>query len=142
MNGFDRATLTSEWVQAMAAGTFLTPKHDPSCVSATTYSSFRSVLSFEAASRLEDFLRSGHYSISQYQNQNPLHGGYQYVLRPSDKNFVVGSGVPPMASVPHGTCDAFVVVSGQQMGWHIYADQLSTIQQRVAAGSRKLVTTI
>jgi len=48
-------------------GTLMTPKHDPGKLG-TTYAEYRSVLSFELASNLENFINSGEFKIVEYQH--------------------------------------------------------------------------
>jgi hypothetical protein len=133
MTGIDKSALISAWKGAMQAGTFLTPKHDPANVT-VTYAGFRSVLAPDAALSLEGFFASGDYGITAYRNANPIHGGMQYVVKPRGSGIVLGSGVPAGGTVTSGTMDVFVVVSGQQVGWHIYVDHSTGIQHQENQG--------
>jgi hypothetical protein len=51
----------------------VTPKHDPNNLGQMTYSSYRSISSYELASKLERFITSENYDVIEYRNLNTKH---------------------------------------------------------------------
>ena len=59
--------------QALRNNELMTPKHDPNNLGEVTYSSYRSVLSYELANNLESFIDSEEYDVIEHENANPKH---------------------------------------------------------------------
>src|SRR5882724_6147307 len=98
-------------------GTLMTPKHDPGKLG-TTYAEYRSVLSFELASNLENFINSGEFKIVEYQHA-PYAASPTYLeLEPTgNSNFSVpASGVPTNSPMATTALDRLVAVSGVNLG--------------------------
>lgn len=122
---------------AAQRGTLLTPKHHPSGLGTTSYSSYRSVMTPELADQLDQFVASGDYSATLYQNtQFPASPDYVVITPNSGSQFSVpGSGVPPQAPQPTHPLDCIVAVSGQTQGWHVYCENLASVAAKETAGS-------
>lgn len=128
----DRADLVNNWKAGIEAGSFLTPKHHPSGVGNPS-PSFRSITTLDE-SGLGKFLDAHEYIISEYYNNNEPQSPAYYVIKPSDPDFVPGSGIPPQSPPTHAL-DRLVVVSGTKQGWHIFANQQDCIDKEVSGGN-------
>jgi hypothetical protein len=111
---------TGTWLQAIADGTFVTPKHSPASTG-TVYPTYRSITVTDP-SGLYQFFRDGKYTIEKFANQSFPNSPDYYVITPGDTTFVPGSGVMANSQNPSHPLDRFVVVSGVKQGWHVYAE--------------------
>jgi len=127
--------IVSEWTKALDSGTFLAPKHDPASLS-ITFASFRTVLTPEASSSLASFIKSGDYSVRQYEDSKFPNGPGIFEIVPSGSSpfKVAGSGVASGSLTPSGSYDRLVVVSGSNQGWHTYAEDSSRITGSAGSG--------
>jgi hypothetical protein len=122
--------LQRTWLDAIAKGTFVTDKHHPDSLSAGL-KGYRSVVDDDALSVLPDFIKSGLYSVSAYQNyaipNHPI-----YFVKPDPNTIdVSGSGVPSYAVTTNGIYDAFLVVHSKDKGPHIYAYSMIDTEDHV-----------
>jgi hypothetical protein len=126
-------------LSANAAGTLLTPKHDPDKLG-IIWSKPRSVLSSELAENLESFLKDGNYTVIEYENSGFPHSPMYWEIIPDpESTFTVpGSGVPAYSMEPSTALDRLVAVSGTFQGLHLYAEDSYNIQARVASGGLRL----
>jgi len=124
----NRQHMLDHWKDAIAKGTFLTSKHDPASVG-TVHPKFRTV-TVMSAPEIKTFIDSGDYSLRLFRNaKQPQSPDYIEII-PKDSSMVAGSGVQAHSPVPTTACDRFVAVSGVQQGWHLFAEQSATIQQK------------
>ena len=128
-----RQELLAEWTEALASGTFLTPKHDPNALT-RSWASYRTVLSTEISASLRSFIESGSYSITHYRD---LQGREKYELAPSDPDefTTLGASVPSGSLMPSGSMDRLIVLSGTVQGWHVHAEESRTLTFNVASGT-------
>ena len=122
-------------INAANAGTLLTPKHDPANLS-TTYRGYRTVLASDLAGKLQSFVSGRDYTLREYENTRLPNSPYYLEIEPSPTSQypVPGSGVAPSSAVASTSCDRLVAVSGQNQGWHVFAEESATIQRKVANG--------
>jgi hypothetical protein len=130
---YTRPLLVGYWQQAIVDNTFVTYKHHPTGVA--TLHAARSVLTQDMVANLSGFFGSGQYSVAHYTNTAfPITPDY-FVVVPKDNTFSVpGSGILPASPQVLWPCDRLVIVSGQQQGWHIYAELSSNIKLAQAIG--------
>src|SRR5438034_3438503 len=120
---------------AAQKGTLMAPKHDPNNL-ATTYADFRSVLSFELANNLENFINSGEFKITEHQNTAYLASPIYLELEPSQHSTfsIPASGVPGNSPFATTALDRLVAVSGHNLGWHVFGESSAVVQQKIATG--------
>lgn len=128
----DRAELLAQWDSAIGSGTFLTDKHDPASLG-TPHPTFRTV-TVMSSPEIKDFIESGKYKVRLFHNNKKPNSPLYVEIIPEDPMMVPGSGVLPSSPVPTFACDRFVAVSGVQQGWHLFAEQSSTIQKKQSDG--------
>ena len=121
--------------QAVKDGTLMTPKHNPSNLT-TTYPAYRTVLSHELAQNLEGFIGSGLYTVKEYENKRFTNSPLYFEIQPTaDSNFSVpASGVAPNSPFATSAVDRIIAVSGVNLGWHLFGESSTTIQQKLSTG--------
>ena len=134
----DRNEMLAHWNDAIANGTFLTSKHDPSSVG-TPYPGYRTV-TVKSQPEIQGFLASGDYTLRHYLNTNYPQSPDFIEIVPTDPSMVAGSGIQSNSPVPTTACDRFVAVSGVQQGWHLYAEQSVNIQSKQSNGTLTYLT--
>jgi hypothetical protein len=121
--------------KAAANGKLLTPKHDPNNLK-TTFSKYRTVISFDLASKLDAFIDSGAYAVTQYENvnypQSPLY--FEITPGPESGFLIPASGVAAAAIFPSSVVDRLVVVFGNDQGCHMFGEDSSEIKERLIKG--------
>jgi hypothetical protein len=127
-----REDFVTELLAAAQCGTLLTTKHNPATLPAPR-DKWRSVTCM-SPSDLEDFLRSGEYTIRSYHNHDARHPPHYFEIVPSKTSIVAGSGVPAHSTTPTTACDRFVAVSGAEQGWHLFAESSARIQAKQSRG--------
>src|SRR5262249_13825485 len=127
-----RDDMLDHWRDAIAKGTFLTGKHDPSSVG-TPHPKFRTV-TVMSAPEIQSFIESGDFTLRLFQNKNQPQSPDYIEIVPNDPSMVAGSGIQPLSPVPTTACDRFVAVSGVQQGWHLFAEQSANIQKKQTTG--------
>ena len=133
MSRVNKTFYVDHWNNAVASGTFLTAKHDPASIG-TQYPGFRTVTVLSQP-EIQQFLASGNYKLRHFYNtQHPNSPDYIEII-PMDNGFVSGSGIQPNSTTPTSACDRLVAVSGVQLGWHLFAEHSSNIQNKQASGS-------
>ena len=128
----NRDDLIDHWKDAINNGTFLTNKHDPASLG-TSHPGYRTV-TVMSAPEIKTFIETGDYTIRQFRNNDPKHTDEYYEIVPLDTSMVAGSGVQPLSPVPTTACDRFVAVSGEQQGWHLFAEESSQIAAKESSG--------
>jgi hypothetical protein len=131
----NRNNLISQWGQAAESGSLLTAKHDPNNLT-ITWPKYRSVLSQELSSNLEDFIKSGEYLIKYYSDSNyPNGSGYFEITPNSGSHFSIpGSGVESGSITSTQALDRLILVYGNNQGWHTYAETSSFISGAIVSG--------
>jgi len=121
--------------EAANNNTLLTPKHDPNNLG-ITFPSYRSVLSHQASSSLQNFINSEEYKIHEYENTKSQQGKYYFKITPNNESHfsVPASGVTAHSSFASSVLDCLVVVSGSTQGWHIFGSDHKEIELRVSRG--------
>ncbi|MCZ2268640.1 MAG: hypothetical protein LC124_07265 [Ignavibacteriales bacterium] len=128
----DKDEIINQWTGSIENGTFLTPKHDPNNLS-TAYASFRTVLTPQMSSSLENFIHSRNFSINVYLD-NRFNNFYYEILSSDPSYSRLANGVPSGSIQTGSLCDRLVVVSGSQQGWHIMGEDSATINQEIQNG--------
>ena len=135
-SGMDKAEFKNHLLSAYQSGQLVTAKHDPDLLH-ITWDKPRSVLSYELAHNLEDFILNGDFEVHEYENLKfPNSPKYWEITPAPDSTFTVpGSGVQPFHPYPSTVHDRLVVVSGNSQGLHMFAENSSTIQSNCSSGS-------
>lgn len=125
---------------ALHNGSLVTPKHDPDELH-VTWSQARSVLSKELKDNMDGFIRSGQYSVSEFQNPAYPQTPQYWAITPATGcgYSVPGSGVSGYCAYPSSAFDRLVVISGQKTGIHMIAEDSQVIQFRSGAGTLNYV---
>jgi len=118
-----------DFLDAITTGNILIPKHDPHVMASTTWSSPRSVLSYDLADNLERFFRDGKYHTYHYERPEYPSSPDFWVIEPADPDFSIpASGVPASSNIPNVAYDRLVVVSGQKLGLHAFGESATVIE--------------
>jgi len=127
--------LKQQLEQAVKDGTLMTPKHDPSNLT-TTYPQYRMVLAHDLALNLEGFIGSGQYTVKEYENKRFTSSPLYFEIQPtSGSTFSVpASGVAPNSPFATSAVDRIIAVSGVNLGWHLFGESSTTIQQKLSSG--------
>ncbi len=133
-----RSSVLSDWQNAISSGTFLTYKHDVASVGSGA-PGYRTV-SLLSQPELGQYLGSGDYDLRLYENQRQPRSPIYIEVVPRNTSVVAGSGIQPNSLVPTVSCNRFVVVSGVNQGWHLFAEQDSQIQRKEANGDLTFLT--
>lgn len=129
----DRTELIAQWESALGSGTFVTPKHNPASLG-TPHKGFRTILVMPPP-EITGFIKSGEYRLRLFRNNDQPQSPDYVEIIPRDPVIVPGSGVLSRSPTPTFACDRFVAVSGVDQGWHLFAEESSTIQQKESAGN-------
>lgn len=116
-------------------GSLMTPKHNPINLS-TTYASYRTVLTHELAPNLELFIKSGQFSVNEYQNthftDSPLY--FEIIPSPESGFSIPASGVTTNSIFGSSVLDRLIAVSGKTIGWHIYGEDIHVLNRKIQNG--------
>jgi hypothetical protein len=127
------------WNVAAESGELLIPKHNPASLG-TVFAQFRTVLSHDMDQNLMTFINSRNYVIRCYQDHDPYHGDIYCEIIPSDPRYSVpASGVPARSPVATTVCDRITAVSGADRGWHMFGENSTIIESKVAAGELSII---
>lgn len=131
----NKAELQELMLGALHSGNLITPKHDPDQLH-VTWPSVRSVLAQDLKDNLDGFIRSGQFSVTEYQNiaypQTPQYWAIQ--PNPGYGFTVPGSGVSGYCTCPSTNFDSLVLISGAKTGLHLIAEDSQVIALRTGAG--------
>ena len=121
--------------KAASNQTLLIPKHDPENLG-TSYSSYRTVLSYDLVEKLNEFIDSGNYSVIEYENRRFHHSPFYFEITPNqDSGFnVTASGVTANSIFASTVVDKIIAVSGQTNGWHLFGESSYRIQSQINNG--------
>jgi hypothetical protein len=135
----DKEHLVNEWTNAVNSASFLTAKHDPTGL-AISFDTFRTVLTPEASTSLDGFIKSGEYEIRVYSDtKHPKSYGLFEIVPTGNIPFsVAGSGVQSGSLTPSGSYDCLVVAHSKKYGWHVYAEDSGRLSSGVKAGRLSL----
>ncbi len=131
-SSMNRDDYTKAWIAAAQSGNLLTPKHDPANLS-TPNSRFRTVTCMSPLD-IAQYIEFGEYDLRVFVNNDPKHPPHFCEIIPKELSIVTGSSVLPWSNTPTSGCDRFVVVSGYQLGWHLYAESSANIHAKQQAG--------
>ncbi len=122
-------------VEAVENGTLMTPKHDPNNLM-TTFVKYRTVLTHELAPNLEAFIKSGQYSVNEFQNIHSPNTPFYFEITPdSESGFSIpASGVQAYSELGSSLVDRLVAVSGSKQGWHVFGEDSHIITQKILNG--------
>jgi hypothetical protein len=116
-------------------GTLLTPKHDPYNLG-TTFSSYRTVIAYDLADKLQNFISSAQYFVDEYENQrlpnSPLY--FEITPKPESGFDIPASGVTACSIFATSVVDRIVAVSGINQGWHVFGEDSSVILRKTSQG--------
>lgn len=115
-------------------GTLLTPKHDPKNISDPSFASVRSVLSYDLANNLGNFIKEEKFSVEEFKNVNyPKTPGYWVITPNSDSQYSIpASGITATtAGAATEDYDRLVVVSGGTLGFHIMGEKHTEIDRKI-----------
>ncbi|MBZ5859434.1 hypothetical protein [Flavihumibacter profundi] len=129
----NKEELIKELKAGAKSGSLLTPKHDPN--SGLTYASFRTVLTQDASSSLQELINSEEYELYGYYSIK--HRKYSYALIPNDSGSytTVGLGILSGSLDTTGSFDTFIFASGSQNGWHVYSEDSQKMASDIQSGS-------
>lgn len=133
--------VVAAWKDAMKAGTFFTPKHDPANIFTPDpqwLKTGRSVFTANAEQNWVPFIDSRDYDLVHYdQPLRTIPGSGLLTVTPHNTKYidVPGSGIPPKVMNPTHPLDTFVIVWGPKRGWHLYTESSTNIAAQVTAGS-------
>jgi hypothetical protein len=118
-------------IDAEKTGTLLTAKHDSR--NQIIMSSYRSVLSPELAENLNEFINSGEYEVTEYENLSSKHPPYYFEICPTNSSYSIPtSGIPANSSTPTQALDRVIAVSGANQAWHLSGESAANIQTKVS----------
>jgi len=139
----DRTKFVQWLLQAAEDGTLMIPKHDPNLMD-ITYTSYRSVLSYELAGHLKEFIESQKYNVTEYENKNhPDSPLYLRIDPHPDSGFSIpASGVTANSPSATTTLDTLVAVSGKVQGWHLFGESSNEILHKIWSGDLVLRGTL
>jgi len=130
----DKKDFQSDLKDAADNGTLMTPKHNPGNLG-IQFTNFRSVLSFDLAANLTDFITTGNFDVVEYEDRLPNHSPSFYEIIPLGTTFTVpASGVAGFSLSATSTLDRVVAVSGAIQGWHMFGEDSQEIARKVARG--------
>jgi hypothetical protein len=133
-----KSELQAQLMEADKKGQLLTPKHDPNNNTPMKY--YRSVLSYELACNLYNFLTSGDFEVTEYEKIGSNHPSPYYEILPTNSTFSVpSSGIAPMSPIPTIALDRVIAVSGANSGWHLFGEDSNRIQNEIATNKMKFV---
>lgn len=115
-------------------GTLLTPKHDPKNISDPSFASVRSVLSYDLANNLGNFIKEEKFSVEEFKNVNyPKTPGYWVITPNSDSQYSIpASGITATTTgAVTEDYDRLVVVSGGTQGFHIMGEKHTEIDRKI-----------
>lgn len=122
--------------EALNRGELMTPKHDPNNLGKTAYASYRSVLSYDLADNLEEFIHSAKFGVRQYDNTHPRHHDEFYEIIPADTMFSIpASGVGPDEFQPNEALDRLVAVWNSGGTLHLFGESSTNIERREREGT-------
>lgn len=122
-------------VDAAENGTLMTPKHDPNNLM-ITFAKYRTVMTHELAPNLEAFIKSGLYSVNEFENINSPNTPLYFEITPdSESGFSIpASGVTAYSTFGSSIVDRLVAVSGSTQGWHVFGEDSHIINQKIVNG--------
>lgn len=131
----DKKVLIEELTKSAEDGTLLIPKHDPNNLS-TICKGYRTVLSFELASNLDAFIKSGCFDVKCYEDKRNGYSKdyYEIIIKPNSTFTVPASGVGPLSPIATSQCDRLVAVCGFKTGWHLFGEDSIGIETMVNKG--------
>ena len=130
----DKQEFTNHLLTAFNNGTLLTPKHNPQNISDLSFAPVRSVLSYDLANNLENFIKEGKFSVEEFKNEDHPNTPEYWVITPnSDSQYSIpASGITATtAGVLIETYDRLVVVSGHTQGLHIMGEKRTKIARKI-----------
>jgi len=122
-------------VKAAKNGTLMIPKHDPTNLK-TTYKRFRTVLSHDLAPYLETFIRSGLYSVNEFENTRATNSPLYFEIIPNEESgfLITASGIQACSIFGSSVMDRLIAVSGLDEGWHVFGEDSHIIDQKILNG--------
>jgi len=131
----DKKTFIEELSKSAEDGILMTQKHNPGNLS-TSYKSYRTVLSFELASKLNEFIKSGCFDVKYYEDKGAGSSkDYYEIIISSNSTFTVpASGVAPLSPIATSQCDRLVAIIGFKTGWHLFGEESIEIENKVKKG--------
>lgn len=131
-------------LEAVDEGKYITEKHNAydmteSLVNQKKFTrKRRSVLSAELSDPeiLKQFIVEGNYRVEEYENTNPNHTPYYWVVKPNSGSTysIPGSGVPPYSDQPDVPNSLMITVSGYNQGVHGFAEDDQELNNKVNDG--------
>ena len=132
----NRKEFIEQLKEALRNDQLVTPKHDPTNLGRITYSSYRSVLSYELAGKLEGFIASENFDVVEYRNLNPKHHREELLeIIPKESLFSVpASGVGPDSLTATEALDRLVAVWNSVGTLHIFGESAQVIEAKCKSG--------
>jgi hypothetical protein len=129
-DNMDKKKFVNQLKAALNNNELMTPKHDPNNLGKLTYSSYRSVLSYELADNLKKFIDSESFDVIEYENMNPRHKKEWFEIIPRDTFFSVpASGVGPDSMKPTEALDRLVAVWNSGGRPHLFGESSKEIEK-------------
>jgi hypothetical protein len=129
----DRKEFIEQLKVALRNDKLVTPKHDPNNLGQITYSSYRSVLSYELARNLEEVIT---YDAIEYRNFDPKHQRQELIeIVFADNLFSVpASGVAADSSIATEALDRLVAVWNSEGTLKIFGESSQVIEAKCKSG--------
>lgn len=121
--------------EALRSNELMTPKHNPGNLGRVKYSSYRSVLSYELAMNLKNFVDSEDFDVIEYENTNPNHKKELFEIIPRSSLFSVpASGVGPDSLQPTEALDRLIAVWNAGGRPHIFGESSKELEKKEQSG--------
>jgi len=132
----DRKDFIEQLKVALRNDKLVTPKHDPNNLRQITYTSYRSVLSYELARNLEEVITSENYDAVEYRNLDPKHLRQELIeIVFADNLFSVpASGVAADSSIATEALDRLVAVWNSEGTLKIFDESSEVIEAKCKSG--------
>ena len=132
-DNMDKKKFVDQLRTALYNDELMTPKHDPNKLY-KTYSSYRSVLSYELANSLKKFIDSESFDVIEYENMNPRHKKEWFEIIPRDTLFnIPASGIGPDSMKPTVALDRLVAVWNSEGRPHLFGESSEEIARKEKA---------
>jgi len=135
----ERDEFINKLIEALNSGQLMTPKHDPNNLGKTAYAYYRSVISYDLADNLEEFICSAKFDVREHENTNPRHHDEYFEIIPTDIMFSIpASGVGPDELQPNEALDRLIAVWNSGGTLHLFGESSANIEDKVREGTLRL----
>ena len=128
--------LKQQLIAAYNKGTLLTKKHNPYQIG-IPWNSFRSVVSYEVAENLFEFITNGIDKVFVYNNSDKRKSKDYFEIELNSSFDIASSGITGHSTIPNVAYDRIVAVLGTNQGWHIFGEDSKKIKNDYSNGKLK-----